>query len=443
MQLLFLSNNYPPYSLGGYEQWCREVAVSLAHRGHSVHVLTSNVGARQAVEQMEDVTVHRRLHLELTGGLGETMWRLLVSRSKLEAANLRAVQELVASVQPDAALVWGMWNVPRSVPALVEKLLPDRVAYYLCDYWLTLPTAYIQRWQEPARSRHGPVRWAKQRAGEYFLAQLEAEKAVSLQLVHPICVSQVVRQLLLEAGVPVGQAPVIYGGTQVEQFTAIPRSPGNGNGQKLKLLYAGRLEANKGVHTALEAIKLVVQQHSAPIALDIYGRGDPDYETGLKRYVAQNDLQDIVLFHGSVPRHQIPQVFAQADVLLFTSEWAEPFARTVLEAMAAGLVVVGTSTGGTAEILQNKETGLTYAVGDWAALAAQITRMAQDPLWRQQLAAAGRARVLEAYTFNRMVDELEAVLTDVAESTPVNKSEQSEETSAFKKWSHAAGDGNF
>jgi glycosyltransferase involved in cell wall biosynthesis len=38
-------------------------------------------------------------------------------------------------------------------------------------------------------------------------------------------------------------------------------------------------------------------------------------------------------------------VFAQADVLLFTPEWAEPFARTILEAIAAGLVVVGTLYG--------------------------------------------------------------------------------------------------
>jgi glycosyltransferase involved in cell wall biosynthesis len=312
-----------------------------------------------------------------------------------------------------------MWNVPRSVPALVEELLPNRVAYYLCDYWLTLPTAYIQRWQEPARSRFALVQWAKQRVGEYFLAQLEAEEAVSLQLAHPICVSRAVRQLLLEAGVPVDQAPVIYGGTQVEQFTAISRMPGNSNCQNLRLLYVGRLEADKGVHTALQAINLIVRQQATAVTLDIYGQGDPDYETDLKAYVAQNDLQDIVRFHGSVPRRQIPQVFAQADVLLFTSEWAEPFARTVLEAMAAGLVVIGTTTGGTAEILRHNETGLTYPAGDGAALATQIMRVIQDPLWRQQLAGAGQARVLQAFTFNRMVDELEAALTAVAQTRSV------------------------
>jgi glycogen synthase len=415
MQLLFLSNNYPPYSLGGYEQWCREVAVALVKRGHVVHVLTSNVGARQAVEQMDGVTVHRRLHLELTGGLGETIWRLLVSRPKLEAANLRTVRQLVTTLQPDVVLVWGMWNVPRSVPALVEKLLPDRVAYYLCDYWLTLPTAYIQRWQEPARSRFALVQWAKQRVGEYFLAQLEAEKAVSLQLTHPICVSRAVRQLLLEAGVPVAQAPVIYGGTQVEQFATISRLPGNGNCRTLKLLYVGRLEADKGVHTALQAISLIVRQQSAPVTLDIYGQGDPDYETDLKAYVVQNGLQDIVLFHGSVPRRQIPQVFAQADVLLFTSEWAEPFARTVLEAMAAGLVVIGTTTGGTAEILRHEQNGLTFAAGSALELAHQINHLASDPSLQQKLQSAGRQCVADSFTFKRMIDQLETALKDIGE----------------------------
>jgi glycogen synthase len=415
MQLLFLSNNYPPYSLGGYEQWCREVAVALAKRGHSVNVLTSNVGASQAVDQMEGVTVHRRLHLELTGGLGETVWRLLVSRSKLEASNLRSVRKLVASIQPDAALIWGMWNVPRSVPALVEELLPDRVAYYLCDYWLTLPTAYIQRWQEPARSRFALVQWAKQRVGEYFLAQLEAEKTVSLQLAYPICVSRAVRQLLLEAGVPVDRAPVIYGGTQVEQFATISRLPGHSNCQNLKLLYVGRLEADKGVHTALQAINLIVRQKSTPVTLDIYGQGDPDYETELKAYVAQNGLQDIVRFHGSVPRRQIPQVFAQADALLFTSEWAEPFARTVLEAMAAGLVVIGTTTGGTAEILRHKQNALTFAAGSAQELALQINHLASDPSLQPKLQSAARRCVADSFTFERMVDQLETALREIGE----------------------------
>ena len=65
MQLLFLSNLYPPYALGGYEQWCQEVAIALAERGHTVDVLTARVGAAAPHSQEDGVTVHRQLHLEV------------------------------------------------------------------------------------------------------------------------------------------------------------------------------------------------------------------------------------------------------------------------------------------------------------------------------------------------------------------------------------------
>jgi glycogen synthase len=191
---------------------------------------------------------------------------------------------------------------------------------------------------------------------------------------------------------------------------SIVRPVSNGNGRTLRLLYVGRLEGVKGVHTALQAINLLDPQQKTAVTLDIYGQGDPDYEAELKAYVAQNGLQDVILFRGSVPRHQIPQVFAQADVLLFTSEWAEPFARTVLEAMAAGLAVIGTTTGGTAEILRHEQTGLTFAAGDPQELAQQIGRVLSDGLLQQKLQSAGQQCVAENFPFEQMVDQLEATL---------------------------------
>ena len=53
MRILFLSNFYPPHAIGGYEQWCQEVADRLQARGHVVTVLTSRYGLqpeRQAIE---------------------------------------------------------------------------------------------------------------------------------------------------------------------------------------------------------------------------------------------------------------------------------------------------------------------------------------------------------------------------------------------------------
>jgi glycogen(starch) synthase len=103
-------------------------------------------------------------------------------------------------------------------------------------------------------------------------------------------------------------------------------------------------------------------------------------------------------------------VLAQYDALIFPSEWQEPFARTVLEAMAAGLVVIGTTTGGTGEILVDEVTGLTFPAGDAQVLARQIQHLYHNPTLRVQLAKIGQQCVIQNFTFSRMVDQIETAL---------------------------------
>ena len=64
-------------------------------------------------------------------------------------------------------------------------------------------------------------------------------------------------------------------------------------------------------------------------------------------------------------------VYRQHDALLFTSEWEEPFALTPLEAMACGLPVIGTTTGGSKELFRCGSNALTYTAGNHHELAAQ------------------------------------------------------------------------
>jgi glycosyltransferase involved in cell wall biosynthesis len=94
-------------------------------------------------------------------------------------------------------------------------------------------------------------------------------------------------------------------------------------------------------------------------------------------------------------------------VLLFPSIWPEPLARVVQEAMASGLVVIGTTTGGTPELLREGETGLTFPAEDATALAHQIGRLAADPALYNRLALAARHTVETSFTEQRMVDEIE------------------------------------
>jgi glycogen synthase len=408
MRVLFLTNLYPPVSLGGYEQWCQEVAQALVRRGHQLCVLTTRSPSGNREYESTGVRVCRTLQPEVEHGLVHTTLRLLAHHRDSERENLEQVNELVARFRPEVAVIWGMWNIPRSVPALVERLLPGAVAYYLMDYWLSLPSAYVQRWQ--VSSRRKLTQLPKRLLAKYFLSRLAKEPLVQLETEHPICVSRAVRRLLVETGVAVGHARVIYGGIQADNFLALRGSGNRANPRHLRLLYLGRLEPEKGVHTAIKAVSRLILANRSTVTLDLFGRGDPDYVAKLQRLVKQNHLEGHVFLRGYVLHNQVPTVLAEHDTLIFPSEWEEPFARTILEAMAAGLVVIGTTTGGSGEILVEDRTGLTFPAGDAGLLASQIQQLQSDPTLQKRLAEAGQRCVVENFSFTRMVDQLEEAI---------------------------------
>lgn len=409
LRLLFVSNLFPPYVRGGYEQLCEEVALGLQQRGHTLSVLTSTAPEGTAPAETHPFPVDRLLRREVEGGLGETVKRLAGGWPALEAANLAHTAGVIADFQPDAVLIWGMWSMPRSVAQRVEQLMGNQVGYYICDYWPSLPSAFVQRLEEPARRTLAqPAKAALRRV---FLPQLLRARPAPLAFRHPYCVSKGLRRLLVARGVPISHAEVIYNGIDAAELAAPVARPPAPDG-RLRLLYLGRLEATKGVHTLIEGVGLAAQ--ATPLSLSIYGMGDADYEAQLRAAVADGSLEERIFFRGMVPRSQVREVLAEHDVLVFPSEWEEPLARVIQEALAAGLAVIGTQTGGTPELLVEGETGLTYPAGNAAALSRQIRRMAEEPALRARLATRGQARVLGHFTIARMLDEMEAALRKIA-----------------------------
>jgi glycosyltransferase involved in cell wall biosynthesis len=110
----------------------------------------------------------------------------------------------------------------------------------------------------------------------------------------------------------------------------------------------------------------------------------------------------------------MPDLYPKYDVLLVPSTWPEPLARVVLEGMASGLVVVATPTGGTTEIIVNGENGLIFASDDAEDLAQKVAELASDSELRHRLAATGRQTVMEKFNLDRMIDQVENYLLDVA-----------------------------
>jgi glycosyltransferase involved in cell wall biosynthesis len=134
----------------------------------------------------------------------------------------------------------------------------------------------------------------------------------------------------------------------------------------------------------------------------------------LRGIVAEHELEHQVTFRGRVPRSEVSEIVAKHDVFLFTSIYEEPIARSVMEAMATGLAVVGTSVGGQAEMLEDEANALVFPPDNPEALSACILRLHRDPDLRVRLAEAGRRMVLERFTLVRMVDEMELWLRGIA-----------------------------
>jgi glycosyltransferase involved in cell wall biosynthesis len=81
--------------------------------------------------------------------------------------------------------------------------------------------------------------------------------------------------------------------------------------------------------------------------------------------------------------------------------------------MAAGCAVVGTATGGSAEILERDRNALVYRPGDAEDLAAQLSRLLADPQLANRLCAGGKHTVRSRFLGTRMVDEIEAHLAEI------------------------------
>jgi glycosyltransferase involved in cell wall biosynthesis len=186
-------------------------------------------------------------------------------------------------------------------------------------------------------------------------------------------------------------------------------------GAPLRLLYVGGLWEGKGPQTAVRALGLLKRAGVTKLHLDVCGSGTPAFLSFLQGVVAEEDVASQVTLHGFVDRAVVRDFCQSHDVLVFPSQWDEPFAAVPVEAMSTGMAVVATTAGGTPEAVTDGETGLLVPPADPQALAAAIRRLADDPDLRRRLGAAAARVATERFSFERYVDRLESRYLRLAE----------------------------
>ncbi len=171
------------------------------------------------------------------------------------------------------------------------------------------------------------------------------------------------------------------------------------------LLFAGKLEENKGARLLLELIRQVRPK------LPVLVAGEGTLRNELEQTAKAENLN--LKFLGWVEHNQILQLMARAEALLFPSLWPEPLTRVLLEAIGVGALVVALDTGGTSDIIQPNQNGLLAR--DLPEMAAQLRHILQPAHieTRARLRQNARQSAREKFSREAVISRVETLYRDL------------------------------
>ncbi len=170
--------------------------------------------------------------------------------------------------------------------------------------------------------------------------------------------------------------------------------------------YLGQLAPHKGAGLFLQAAAAV--EPAGDLRFLVAGPGTPRQQREVRERAAGVAGGCVVL----EPRPEAAGLIAACDVVVVPTRTPDPAPRVVIEAMAAGRVVIGAPTGGIPELIQDGETGVLLPETSVAALVAALRGLADDAAVRQGLGAAARARAAERFGLQRHVVAMETLLRE-------------------------------
>jgi glycosyltransferase involved in cell wall biosynthesis len=375
---------------GGYEITWRSSVLHLRAKGHAVRVLATDHRA-DGVSGELDADVHRELrwywrdHAFPRHGVRE--------RIELERQNWETLRRHLGEFEPDAVAWWGMGGMSLGLIERVRRAGLPAVGV-VGDEWLRWGLR-ADGWIKPLHRRPRLGALAERVTGLPGSVDLDGAATWLFN-------SERMREKSREAGWLLPHSRIAHPGIDDSLF--VPADP---RPWSWRLLYLGRLDERKGVHLAVEALESLPAQ----TRLVLQGTGDDAYVASLRERATAVGAADRVEF-SSAPREQLGEVYAAADAVLFPVQWDEPWGLVPLEAMAVGRPVVATGTGGSREYLEHERNCLIYSPRDKpVALAAAVTRLADDDALRARLRAGGLATAPQ-YTETRYNEAIERALDE-------------------------------
>ena len=363
---------YPPQHVGGYELAWQQAMRHARALGHHVRVLTSDY-AEEPRRDEEDPDVHRTLRWYWDLERYEFPKLGVIQRLALERHNAAELRRHLREFAPDLVAWWPMGCMSLS---LIEQVRQARIpaVFVVHDDWLVYGwdhDQWMRIWSGQRRRKLGrivervcriPVTVDLENSGAWvFNSRYTLERARA-------------------TGLDVPAMSVVYPGIEARFLEPLEPTP-----WRWRLAYVGRIDRQKGVDTAVEALA----QLPPEATLTIWGSGDEHYIAEMNGRADRLGVAERVDFRGFARADQLRAVYQDTDVVVFPVRWNEPFGLVPLEAMGLGRLVVTTSRGGTAEFVQDERNALVFPAGDAGALARCVKRLGDDEALRLRLREDG------------------------------------------------------
>lgn len=377
LRICFCLSCYWPNESGAERQAHRQ-AVELVRRGHRVIVLTRRVKSLPNDEVLNGVEIRR--HIRTIDNMGPAFGLSFVTSLSRALWRLRKQIDIVHCHQ-------ALWEAVAS--GLVIKRMRGVVSVV----------------QPAAGGEFGEATALARTRGRRIL------RRSILRNDHFVAISQQIEEELLAQGVQPDRLTRIGSGVDTEDFspgaTPLDDLPLTDFPPAPRVLFLGRLHAQKNLHVLLQAWKFVVE-HSPSATLLLAGDGPQRSE--LTQLADDLQISNSVQFLGTIEN---PQEYLRASQVFVLPSHAEGMSNSLLEAMSAGLPIITSKAGGNTDLIQHEQTGILADASQPEDLAAAITRFLVDHSLAARCGAAARDHIVGNYSIHAIVGRYLALYQQV------------------------------
>ncbi len=397
-RVLIVSNYFPPEVLGGAEIVAHRQALGLTRDGFDVSVIAGSAGqSGLSVELADGIRIFRLVappagfdHIHRRPELEEHFRSLL-----------RVIRPTIVHLHNLPGLGAGLIVLAKAAGAKVFVTLHDTWGFCLhqtllregaqlcgnfteCDLCVPSITSDFSE-QLPIRMRRDYIRWCLGHADT---------------LLFP---SQSLRDSYERAGLATTRFVSLSNGIDLSSFPARQRDPRD----KVTLMCASTLAVHKGVRVLWDALEILLRDNTLTGRWSMVLAGDGPLAPELRARFESGALRSPVSWTGYIPHDAMPAAYDRADVAVLASTCPENQPVTLLEAIASGAALLGTSIGGIPELIDHEQNGFLVPPGDVTALAARMRQLILCPSRVHAFSARNLARrglFDETATIKRLVE---------------------------------------